>query len=90
MLLGPWPIGGVPYLGVFLRDTSPYLHEFQEKHGKLRRQARLGFEPGTYRLPVLSVTTPPLAGRFTYKNQALKEMSVMGKFPTFIINPECC
>ena len=38
---------------------------FGENHGKLRtagRQARPGFEPGTSRLPVLSVTAKTLVG----------------------------
>ena len=28
---GPRPIGGMPSVGVFLRDPSPYLHEFRKK-----------------------------------------------------------
>ena len=34
-----------------------------ENSERLDRQARPGFEPGTSRLPVLSVTTPQLVGR---------------------------
>ena len=34
-----------------------------ENSEKLGQQARPGFEPGTSRLPVLSVTAMPLAGR---------------------------
>ena len=49
-------MGGVPSVGVFLRDPSPYLREFRRKQRKnserLGRQARPGFEPGTSRLPV--------------------------------------
>ena len=30
-LMGPGPIGGMPSVGVFLRDSSPYLCEFQRK-----------------------------------------------------------
>ena len=63
-LKGPWPAGGLPFVGVFLRDPSPHLREFRKKttenSEQLGRQARPGFEPGTSRLPVLSVTTPPL------------------------------
>ena len=33
-----------------------------ENSEQLGRQARPGFEPGTSRLPVLSITTPPLVG----------------------------
>ena len=29
---GPRPIGGMPTVGVFLRDPSPYLREFGENH----------------------------------------------------------
>ena len=29
--MGPGPIGGVPSVGVFLRDPSPYLREFRRK-----------------------------------------------------------
>ena len=35
-----------------------------EKSEWLGRQAQLGFEPGTFPLPVLSVTAVPLVGRF--------------------------
>ena len=53
-------------MGVFLRDPSPYLREFRRKTTEnsewLGRQARPGFEPGTSRLPVSSVTTLPLVG----------------------------
>ena len=28
LLMGPGPVGGVPSVGVFLRDPSPYLREF--------------------------------------------------------------
>ena len=30
-LVGPRHIGGVPSMGVFLRDPSPYLREFRRK-----------------------------------------------------------
>ena len=33
-----------------------------ENSERLGRQARSGFEPGIFRLPVLSVITPPLMG----------------------------
>ena len=50
----------------FLKDPSLYLSEFQRKtkvnSEQLGRQARPGFEPGTSRLEVLSVTTLPLVG----------------------------
>ena len=59
-------MGGVPSVGVFLRDPSPYLREFRRKLRKtpnlLGRQARPGFEPGASRFPVLSVTTQPVVG----------------------------
>ena len=35
-LVGPGPIGGMPSVGGFLRDPSPYLHEFRENYGKLQ------------------------------------------------------
>ena len=25
---GPKPMGGMPFVGVFLKDPSPYLHDF--------------------------------------------------------------
>ena len=31
---GPRPIGGMPSVGVFLRDPSPYLREFRRKPQK--------------------------------------------------------
>ena len=33
-LVGPGPVGGVPAVGVFLRDPSPYVREFQRKPRK--------------------------------------------------------
>ena len=33
-LVGPGPIGGVPSVGVFQRDPSPYLREFRRKPRK--------------------------------------------------------
>ena len=55
-------MGGMPSVGIFLRDPSPYLREFwrktTENSERLGRQARPGIEPGTSRLPVLS--TEPL------------------------------
>ena len=32
--IGPRPIGGLPSVGVFLRDPSPYLREFRRKPRK--------------------------------------------------------
>ena len=32
--VGPGPIGGMPSVKVFLRDPSPYLHEFLRKPRK--------------------------------------------------------
>ena len=34
LLMGPGPVGGVPSVGVFLRDSSPYLREFRRKPPK--------------------------------------------------------
>ena len=31
---GPRPIGGLPSMGVFLRDPSPYLRKFRRKPRK--------------------------------------------------------
>ena len=36
LLVGPGPIGGVPSVGIFLGDPSPYLREFQRKSPKNR------------------------------------------------------
>ena len=35
-LVGPGSIGGLPSVGVFLRDPSPYLAEFRRKPRKNR------------------------------------------------------
>ena len=55
--MGPGPVGGMPSVGVFLRDPSPYLR-VSEKTTKnseqLIRQARPRIEPSTSRLPGLS------------------------------------
>ena len=56
-------------MGVFLRNPSPYLREFWKKitenSKRLGRQVRSGFEPGTFRLLVLSVIAMPLVGNLT-------------------------
>ena len=35
-LVEPRPVGGLPSVGVFLRDPSPYYASFGENRGKLR------------------------------------------------------
>ena len=36
-LVGPGTLGGMPFVGVSLKDPSPHLREFRRKtHGKLR------------------------------------------------------
>ena len=56
--MGPGQAGEVPSVDVFLRNPSPYFKEFQKKttenSEELIRQARLGIEPGTTRLPILT------------------------------------
>ena len=60
--MGPGTIGGMPSVGVLLRDPSSYFTRVSEKttenFERLGRQERPGFESGISRLPVLSVTTP--------------------------------
>ena len=51
-LVGPGPIGGVPSVGIILRDFRPYLREFCRKPRKTSNQPRI--EPGTSCLPALS------------------------------------
>ena len=52
--LGPGAIGGVPSVGVFLRDPSPYLREFPRKtrktpNGKVDKSDReIKMEPNVY------------------------------------------
>ena len=47
-----------PLWGIFLKDSDPYLREFQkntsENYKRLGQQAHPGIEPGTSRLSVLS------------------------------------
>ena len=49
---------GLPSVGVFLRDPSPYLSEFRRNPRKTRlgRQAQPKIEPGTSRLPARAQT----------------------------------
>ena len=59
---------GVPSVGVFLRDPSPYLPVFRRKitenSDRIERQAQQGIEPGTFRLPVFECrTTQPLVDK---------------------------
>ena len=35
--VGLGPTVGVPFVGIFLRDPSPYLREFGENHGKFQK-----------------------------------------------------
>ena len=52
---------GIALLGVFLRVSSPYLHEVLRKPRKIPKdQIDKGFDPCTSRLSVLSIPTPPL------------------------------
>ena len=65
--MGPGTIGGVPSVESLSKGSYPVFTQVSEKttenSERLGRQARPGFEPGTSRLPVLSVTTPPLVGQ---------------------------
>ena len=45
-----------------------------ENSEQLGRQARLGFEPGTSSLPVLSITAEALVGRFPHGREAGEEV----------------
>ena len=64
--MGPGPIGGVPSVGALSKGSYPVFTRASEKMKEnsemLGRHARPGFESGTSRLPILSVTTPPLVG----------------------------
>ena len=57
LLVGPGPVGGMPSLGVFLRDPNPYLREIWRKTRKTpngqadKRDRELNHAPA---LPVLS------------------------------------
>ena len=66
-LVGPRTIGGVPSEGGLSKGFYPVITRVSENttenSEQLGRQARPGFEPGTSRLPVLSVTTLPLVER---------------------------
>ena len=49
-LVGHGPVGGVPSVGIFLRDSRPYICEFRRKPGKLRTTRSTSateIEPGT-------------------------------------------
>ena len=70
-LVGPGTIGGLPSVcvcgGVFSKVSQPVFTRVSEKtmenSERLGRQARLGIEPGTSRLPVFERrTTQPLEG----------------------------
>ena len=77
--MGPGPIGGVPSVGVFLRDPSPYLREFRRKP-RLGRQVRPRFEPVTFRLPVLGATTSPQLGPSLLETKIIYNIKKI-KFP---------
>ena len=67
--MGPESTGGMPPVGVFLRDPNPYLLKLRKKttenSERLGRQARNWIEPGTSRLPALR--TEPLPGHLKDK-----------------------
>ena len=59
LLVGPGAIGGIPSLGVFLRDPCSYLRDTrvsEKNHGKFRT-ARSRNKPVASCLPVLNATT---------------------------------
>ena len=62
--MGLGPIGGMPSVGGLSKESYSVFTQVSEKttenSERLGRQARPGFETGTSRLPVLSVTIPPL------------------------------
>ena len=63
----PEPAEGLPFMGGGLSKGSYTVftrvsEKTMENSERLGRQARPGFEPGTSRLPVSSVTTLPLIG----------------------------
>ena len=67
--VGPGPTCGVPSVGVFLSDLSPYLHEFRRKPRKLQT-ARLttAIADWTWHLPSISFegkTAQSLVGRLS-------------------------
>ena len=69
---GPKPMGEVPSVGGLSKGSQPIFTRVSEKttenSERLGRQARPGFEPGTFRLPVLNVTAMPLVGQ-TLENE---------------------
>ena len=66
-LVGPGPASGVCTVGGLSKGSQPVFTRVSERtmenSERLGRQARPGFEPGTSRLSLLSVTTPPLVGQ---------------------------
>ena len=60
LLVGPGPIGGMHCVGGLSKGSYPVFSRVSlkatENSERQGRQARPGFEPGTSRLPVLSVT----------------------------------
>ena len=50
----PAPIGGVPCVGIFLRDLAHTYASFGENSERPGRQARPEFDPSTSRLPAMS------------------------------------
>ena len=71
-LMGPRPIGGLLSMGGLSKGSWQVFKRASEKttenSERLSRQALPRFEPGTSRLPVLSVINPPLVGRHVFRS----------------------
>ena len=76
----PRPINEVPSLGGLSKGCEPVFTRVSEKttenSERIGRQARLGFEPGTSRLPGLSATTLALVGLALVVNKNHEEFYV--------------
>ena len=86
--MGPGP-PGVSFLpGISQRDSNHIYASFGENDGKLRtaigRHARPGCEPGTSRLPVLSVTAVPLVGLYLNGSDTLHEELLLNEITCII------
>ena len=90
-LVGPGTIDGMPSVGVFLRDPSPYLREFRKNHGKLRTaRSTIVIKSWTWYLPSTRFehrNTPLLVWQILRRKQYINLLSSLA-FEIHIIKGE--
>ena len=81
--MGPGPIGGLPFVGVFLRDPSPHLREFRRKPlffsetYAVNSANKSGFLRNSRKYGLGSLRKTPHGGHSTYRPRSLMRQSAL-------------